>query len=555
MKKAVFVAAMLVASTASASWLSSIFGGGDGKDLLAYVPANSDYYLGYSEPYDVAEYLSHWEGVLNRDDAREELPSPAEATENGGPGAGMLMALLEQTYLDGKAETPGASIGLDDGGVSGFYEVAGLPVLRYRLDEADTFKAALDAAQKRAGVTPAASTGEDVRRYPFAGKGDATPPALLIAVRDGYAVFTLAVAGMEDALPKALGETLPEQSMADSGDLEELAETYGTLPWATGYIDHRAIAGAVTGTGSGGTAALIKAVAGAYGGQPPELEAGCVADVNAVADVWPRSVLGVSRLDPDTGAARVRWVTDIADGDLRATLMRLRGHIPSPAQGSLASVGLGVDIASVIPVMQTLIGRFKSAQWQCPQMQQLQQQLNTRQLSQMGMLTAMLGDVRGATLSLLDGPAGKGGIPTGTLDVATSRPGALWQVVQGFIGTSAQPKVGGEPVTIDHPMASGKDVRVALRDGRFTVLAGQDAAVPDSGSGLSANGVLDLYYNPSALSAALMTDLDAVPGDQAEIDEVRAQLKSMDIDQEIMLDITDQGLLLEVAATPSPGDS
>ncbi|WP_018718847.1 hypothetical protein [Arhodomonas aquaeolei] len=555
MKKAVFIATMLVASTASASWLSNMFGGDEGKDLLAYVPADSDYYLGYSEPYDVAGYLSHWQGVLNRANAREELPSPAEATEAGGPGAGMIMALLEQTYLDADAETPGASIGLDDGGVSGFYEVAGLPVLRYRLDDVDTFKAALDAAQKRAGVTPAASTGENVRRYPFAGKGDATPPALLIAVRDGDAVFTLAVAGMEDALPKALGETLPGESMADSGRLEKLAETYGTLPWATGYIDHRALASAVTGTGDGGTAALVKSIARAYGEEPPELEAGCVADMNAVVDVWPRSVLGVSELDPDTGAARVRWVTDIADGDLRSTLKRLRGHIPSAAQGSLASAGLGLDISSVVPVMQTLANRFKSTQWQCPQMQQLQQQVNTQQLSQMGMLTAMLGDVRGATLTLLDGPAEKGRIPTGTLDIATSRPGALWQVIQGFIGTNVQPEVGGEPVSIDHPMVSGKDVRVALRDGRFTVLAGQDAAVPDSGADLAANGILDLRYNPSALSGALMSDLEAVPGDQAEIDEVRDQLKAMDIDQEIMLDITDQGLLLDVAATPGSGDS
>ncbi|MDZ7810872.1 MAG: hypothetical protein U5L11_13140 [Arhodomonas sp.] len=357
--------------------------------------------------------------------------------------------------------------------------------------------------------------------------------------------------------PRPSASEPPEPSLAETERLAGLAETHGTLSWATGYIDHTAVAAAVTGHGDSGTGRLIRALADIYEGELPEVSEACARDLDSIIAGAPRSVIGAVELDAKTGRAHSRWVTEIADHGLITTLQRLRGHIPAAVDGGVAHLGIGLDMAELVPVLQALVERFRAAEWECPELRELQEQTDPQQLAGLGMFTAMLADVRGMNATLLEVPGGEG-MPPAVVDVATGRPQSLWQVAQGFLGATSQPEMGGGPVPLAHPMLPDGALRVALREGRFTILAGEGTSLPEvTDADLSPNGVLSLRYNLAELgeglpdeSAALAAGAGEGMPDAEELEEIREQLRAVNVDQTIDLDIGEHGIRLDVTATP-----
>lgn len=529
---------------------------GGARPLLAHVPADTTYYFGYSKAYPAADYAMLWQGMMPAN-AGEDLPDPAEARKEAGDAGAVLMALYQMQIEATRAGEPLARFGLDASGIGGFYEVRGLPVFRRRVADTEAFWKALDEAESSAGVTAGGSEAGQ-RRYPFKAGEAGEPPALVIAVRDGYVVATLAVSDMADALPVALGKETPAETLNDTDRLAQLADTHETLPWATGFIEHGALAQAFTGNGDSGLGRLITAVVSAYGEEPPRMDDACRDDVTRLTELWPRSVIGLTELDADTGRAGVRLATPVTDPALAETMMRLRGHIPAPADGGVASFGIGVNVSELLPVARELAGRFTAADFQCAPLKGLQAQVARSDLSSLGMATSMLRDVRGAAATVLT-PEMNGQSPKGVVEIATPQPKALWSMASGFLGAGEAPEVGGPPVAIQAPMAGSGPVRVALRKDRFIVLAGEGVEIPAASSGddeaLAPNGLLAVRYNLAQASEFLGT-MGSLPGtgggvtDDEELAELQGTLGQIDVDYGIALDVTADSIRYDMTVAP-----
>lgn len=569
MKRLVIIIAVVAGIGAGIVWAANGYlqrtAAGQDAPVLAHVPAGTPFYFGYSEPVPALELWRKW----NRDAARGQSPEldPKALAAEHGPAAGVLSALyldlLEAAASD--QEFPATSLGLAESGIMAAYGVGAQPVLRVALADREAFWAAVDRAEERAAVngTEEQVDGVPLRRYAIQGGNGAE---LVLATAGGYAVATVAIPGItDDALPLALGLELPEQSLAESNRLAELAKRHGTLDWTTGFLDHEVIVGGLTGDEStrfGRMIAAMRAQRGAAGGALPDPDSACAKDARAIAATWPRTVMGVTGLDTETGRIGMRITVVGTDRGLLDTLARLRGHIPeSIGSGRLGGIGLGLNVSELVPVLQALASRLASADWSCPALVDLQARVNPGALGQLAIVAAFAGDLRGIGLAV-DGIRFDGGDTpevNGQLEIVTPQPQVLWQVMTSFLpAPPVQPPVpGGEPVALPAMPPVSVPLRVALRENSVLLLAG-DGSPADAADGVSPNGILGIHYNYGEVARAVQAWLEQ--SERPLTPEQEKTLKAFTqggvpgISYHSRLDVADTGLVLDMVVTPDETD-
>ncbi|HET8701560.1 MAG TPA: hypothetical protein VFL97_07835 [Nitrococcus sp.] len=544
-----------------------------GERLLRYVPSDSAFLLGLTRPLPAQRFLAEWDRLLPPYPSAAAQLDPRRVTAEEGPAMGVLAGLLQQrTVGRAKGEWPFSRYGFPPMGVMAVYMAGGAPVLRWQLTDPETLWKTLNTAEQAAGIRgQSESRGSlKLRRYAFSTRGRHSPLELIFAAGDGFGMVTLHVQGVSQrALDAALGVQMPANSFAPS-ELDDLAWTHGLLSGTAGFIDHQRLLAELSGASDEHFSKLINALTAVFGITDPLLSAlhtpDCRDDAKAIADTWPRTILGVTGFEKSTGRLTGRLIIETADQGMLAHLEPLQGDEPAVASSpqSLLSFGLGIDFSSLTSVMGSFETQFTGTPYRCPALIAAQR-LPWPNPLQFGIATALLADVKGAAAALFRlQPASDSTWPIkgdGIIMIASDHPMALWRTVQfmGGLDLKQAPQLDGPPVALPDQWTRGQPVRVALRKNGLAVLFG-DAKLPSSHAGAgpkasSPHYLVALRFRARHAAAAAQVIMQRLPMRMKPAARQRLrgaldELQALDMGLEIGIGLGNTGFNVDITVVP-----
>ena len=347
-------------------------GGGDSlltsnDTLLRYVPADTPYVLAAVEPLPddyVDMYTQYMESVgemiqLGMQSALEEMGAA------GSPDAVEAFDLLTELT---SPETI-AAIGINRDSTYAIYGVGLLPVMRVTLAEDNDIKSVLDRIESlienEGGVDVVAAS---VGGLPYRYFGD-DEARLIIAQPANELVVTMVPASFGDAeLQSVLGADLPNESIADSGRLAEIADEYGFTSHMVALMDIERLTAKFLDTPSNTDAVLLDLM----GYDAGELSAVCRNEIRSLAGAAPSIVSGYTALDSDAMEMNlvVELREDIAQG-LASIPASVRGL--GAATDALMSFGMSFDIPAVRAFANARLDAIEADPFECESFADLQQ--------------------------------------------------------------------------------------------------------------------------------------------------------------------------------------
>jgi hypothetical protein len=495
------IAIIILFAIGGGAYLYVASGAGGGGNFAAAVPANTLVYATGSSKKQFAE--------LQKFSAEQTINGNMKHLRKAGAKfgeAGRFLAGVYRRYSNLIAKgkpIPGA--GSEPRFT--FYMIGVVPVLRVNVTDAKAFKQFLNKAAALGDAHAKQGTFKKVQYRAYAIKVDKKPKrsTLLVAVRPHYAVFTFDIPKFEKAtLPLALGLAKPAKSLAQSHLLDGIVGKNGFSRDDISFINHKAIVGALTGA-AGSLAAKMVAELDTQHKLADLRTPGCQADMEAIAKVWPMTVIGVQSVKNSNGSvvARERVVSELTDSSIVDQLVKLRGHIPEGlVKGSkkpMASLALGVNLSKLGPVLASLQKRFLEANFRCQWLVNAQQKIKENNPAAKSVLAAMLAGVKGISLSVFDYSPKQGGhgVASGLdalVAISTKNPKNLVQLVKNakpkmFAGLNVPSDGSAAPV---FPAKPGL-VKVMIAGKHLVLFKGQQAgkAARDlKNDALSANGIM-----------------------------------------------------------------
>ena len=419
------------ASVAGCGW----FGGGSPLEsndtLLRYVPADSPYVIAMVEAYpnDIADLYAEqaasvWElaraGIQSGLDEARRLQS-----ENGAFGNPAETAALRE-LMEALADTTSAEglqgLGLNRDSTFVFYGFGLLPVLRVTLAEGHDFAALLDRFDSvirtagGPGFATASIAGSEYRYL------DADAARLIVMLGDDELAVTVAPASFGEAeLQAVLGLELPAESIAASGRLKAIADTYGFEPQLISLIDIERLAETFLGAPNATDAALFE-LAG-YDAQ--DLSATCRNEFLDLAGVMPAMVSGYTELS--RRSMTLSWIVELRQ-DIAAGLATIPVAIPGlgAATDALMSFGMSFSIPAVRQFVAARNAALAADPFACEALQEL---------SMAG--PALGGYLNQPLLPVFDSLTGfSAAIDFGRFDPATSMPDLAETSISALIATT-----------------------------------------------------------------------------------------------------------------------
>jgi len=468
----------------------------DGKDakaltaddtILRFVPANSPYVFANVTPLPDALYdkfepkidavLKAYQAVMREaiKSKADEMPEDAGDEEEVLRLASMVNELSSLFSVSGIRE---AGIGRD--ATFAMYGNGLLPVIRIQLTDGEAFEAAIARIEEEAGEQlQVAELGGKSYRYL-----DADDVRIVIAVFDDQAVFTVAPAEFDEKkLSQLVGLTLPPQSIAASGELQEIAKEYGFTSHYLGFISTERLANTFLDSPDGLDADLIAMM---NDGDAPGMEISdvCKSEIRSLVGVIPRMVLGYTRIDAERldSSAIIELREDIALG-----LSGLPGAVPGLGtdHGGLFSFGFGLNPKAVREFYEARLDAMEADPYECDLLQDLQAGAAEGRKALNQPVPPMVYDFRGL-LAIVDDIEG--------LDLASSTPPKSISArillamdnVQTLVamGSMFIPQVAelnlqpdGKAVPLDLPQTNGivENPFIAMTDSALVISVGDDA--------------------------------------------------------------------------------
>lgn len=356
------------------------------------------------------------------------------------------------------------------------YGVGLAPVVRADLDDEGKFEALLARLEKAAGTPLKQATIDGVayRRLPL------QKVQLVLAVHQRqYIAALLPVTADEAALRLALGLDRPDQSLARSGRLRDLARDRDYLPYIVGDIDTRALLTRVLAGGD----PLSDAMRGLanVGALPATERATCVAEAARIAARAPDLSLGLAKLDATHVSQRfdVRLAPDIARA-FEAVRLDLPGL--GTAQPGAIDFAFGLPVAPIRDFWSAQVKAVAAQPFECPALAPLNKAfaLGGNQLIMLGVPPlSLLTGVRVAVDRIDLGDDGDKPRIEGRLLLGSSDPAALFALVQSTLKPLAgiDLEADGKPVELPAdaiPDLAGK-AWIAMNERGIGMAIGSDA--------------------------------------------------------------------------------
>lgn len=579
MKRKIIIPVALVVAVAAVAVFLVVAQTGDGgvatpgaeqPRLSDAVPADTLFYAATSRNREMANMLADFRKYRIASIQRN-FPELRKASARYGQ-AGRLIVGFFEAYAK-RVEQGETLPGVPDTLQTRAYTVGIVPVLRMKLADAAAFEELLDEAEQRGGAqaTRASYQGVQYRAYAIEIDGEPLQASLLVAVRPDHVVVTLDVPKLRDeSLPLALDLEAPATSLAASGLLQDISDRHDLDRDNITFLNHQAIVAAVTGA------------AGNHGGEmlaklddDDDLAAlrtpACREDLQAIAKIWPLTVTGI-RAQAKTGDGDIEirqlLVSEVTDPALTATLASLRGHIPKAllegAGEPVAGLALGLDAASITPVLTQLEHRFASADFHCEWLVRAQQQAGQGNLAAATIVSGLFRGVKGVSVTFFGFDPDTG--VDALIDISAVDPAALFQMVRsmqpGLLGQVELPADGRSTVVV--PDINGQQVRAMIAGKHLVVFSGPRASTVASHAAddsLEPNGLIfsriDYGKLMPMLVELLSTTEDVPVANAAQIRQLKENLRRIgewNLRAQGLLTFADAGVSLDVtfAAKPQP---
>ncbi len=314
----------------------------DSPSVLQYVPADTPYVIASTEPMPdsladkleptVDEILEAYQTIVRAAMAEElvELADEEEGAEKAEKLQGLVNEVLTLMSIDG---IRGA--GVDRESAFALYGNGLLPVLRFELFDTSAFEAAIVRIEGKAEKQ--LSVGEvEGHSYRYA---DIDKVRLLIAAIDDYAVVSVAPLTFDDSqLARVLGITKPAESLAQSKELDAIAEKYGFTRYFSGFVKGERLFGTFLDEPTGLDVDLLAL----FEYDASEISDVCREEYKELVSIVPRTVFGYTEMND-------RYIDSLMVFEMREDIAAGLATLPTPVPGlgqdagGLVSIGLSLD--------------------------------------------------------------------------------------------------------------------------------------------------------------------------------------------------------------------
>ncbi len=343
----------------------------ESADVLKYIPADSPYVFASLAPLP-DDVMDHLEPKLDRvlvsyQAVIREVVAAKQAREVGdemsAEEAEQVQAFVDELTnllsMDGLRNA-----GIERDSLGAFYGNGLLPVMRLELSDASKFESTLARLEEQAGSTmPTAEIEGQSYRY-----FDAEEIRIVIAVTADQAVFSMVPSTFNDEQTgRALGLTLPEENIAETGVLEELIGKYGFNDYVVGFIDLPQIAERFVGEPTGLDADLMAMID--YDNS--QITDVCKAEVRAVAGIMPRMVIGYTDITPKQFDSNL--VFELRE-DLAQGMQALPAAVPGlgVASDALMTFGMSLDAKAARSFVEARLDAMEAEPFECEHFADLQ---------------------------------------------------------------------------------------------------------------------------------------------------------------------------------------
>ena len=349
-------------------------GAGDGAAALKFIPADTPYVVATLEPMPQDIYqsleprmdkiLKAYAGVM-RSVVAEKLAEEGEGVQKTPEEKAKVQALVDEfasiLSVDGLKK-----MGFELNTTGVFYGQGLLPVGRVRLADPAAMEAGIARLEEKAGQKM--SVAEiDGQSYRYA--GDEEGRILLALAGNELIISVVPTQASEETIKAVLGLTKPATSLADTGELTQLAKAEGYLLNSVGLVDIRRIVDTFLEDQAGANKDLLAAME--YDNS--QLSAVCRTEIKGIANVMPRMNFGYTRMDKSQFDAKMlmEFRSDLAEG-----MKKLAAPVPGMGGGDMGGMfgfGLSFDLLAAREFISARVAAMEAKPFECEHLADLQQ--------------------------------------------------------------------------------------------------------------------------------------------------------------------------------------
>ncbi|WP_028863823.1 hypothetical protein [Psychromonas aquimarina] len=411
MKKALIIAAVAAAGAAGAYFINQ-HNASTAYNVLDYVPADTPIFTGQLEPFPLKDYLASAPvtSTPNSDEMFAELYTDSTAKVN-------FFLNIFKTYQDSlkDADLLIKTFGFPEELRAYFYTLGLMPVLKIEVENPQAVWDLLDKSELESGFTHTKGTLQTVnyRAYQLSDDTDEQKVELIIAQDKGLLTLTLNTSYNDQTLlSTALGLTPVENSLANSGVIEQTIKKYNFDQSSLAFINHIEIIKGLTTSDGNQLARQLTSLAAYFDEERPLADIQtpeCAADFAGIAENWPRTVFGYTHLDINKNESTMEMAT-IVESKNQAVLNALktiRGYIPeytADIENNVFAMGLGIDVSLLAGSLTDIWSDLQTPSYTCAPLAELQAEISQsgESIGMLSMGANVANGVKGIGAAVLD---------------------------------------------------------------------------------------------------------------------------------------------------------
>lgn len=532
-------------------------------DVLNYVPADTPIFSGQLTPFPIKDYIASSPNLIDPAD-QEQI----EALYEQDTPALHFLANLMKAYQAGlkDADLLVKTFGLEDKIRAYFYTLGLLPVLKVEVANPQAIWDLLDKNEQETGFTHTEGKLKDLtyRIYQINQDNNGKPVNLIVAQANGFLTITAQTELVDDKLlAMALGLDKPSKSLADTTMLSDIIKKHNFTNNNVSFINNIEIVKGLTSTNDNQLAEQLTALAKENNDNSLDMLHNdvCKQELNSIAQNWPRTVLGYTRMDIQKEESTLGFAAVIESKNqaILGALKSLRGYIPNYTQNfdnNVIASSIGLDISQLSSSLTNIWADLKTPSYQCEPLADMQYQIaaSGQSLGMLGMGANMASGVKGISAAIFDYSMKQVDEQPqldsfdALLAVHIDNPEAIFNTVKMFV-----PELQQLQLTNNGPAISLKDIypiprelnldpKMAIKGNHFVVYNGNKGLQEAEKLALetvSANGLYQLSFDAKKILSPIK---DAAELAGEIIPEEAMFLMDYDARMNLNVDVNDQGI-------------